>query len=196
MRCGQASKMLEAHFMLLDLRSIFITYIYNTLQSLYILILPRNDRIGVISITCPEFFMIDFTGMSYALCTVPLYETLGPEAVPYIINHANCRLVFTSVANFAKIQKVAKICPNLKAVIVFGDKIEEISAHFPEPDFTPFDRTADDDHDFFKDTFDPLDADTLLNGKDESPNREVEFKKYTTFNGKTLKELEDEEQSK
>ncbi|KAH7816790.1 long-chain acyl-CoA synthetase [Monocercomonoides exilis] len=157
----------------------------------------KKDRIGVMSITCTEFMTMDITLMTYGFCSVPLYTSLGPEAVPYAINHSNTRIVFVSTDLFPVIKKAARCCPNLKAVVVFGHGAAELSKDFPPRDFSVLSRIEEDDHDYFSETYDPTDPTTHNNGLSAAPDPQEEFKKFTgklgTLYGLPIQPLVEEE---
>merc|ERR1739848_403237 len=60
---------------------------------------------------------------------VPLYDTLGVDAVEYIINHADIEVVFCSSAVLPTLMESIKTCPTLRAVVVYA------SWGTPEPPF-------------------------------------------------------------
>lgn len=55
--------------------------------------------------------------MSQGLFTVSLYDTLGPDAVEYIISHANLACVVTSLNHIIALIKLKPRLPSLKVVI-------------------------------------------------------------------------------
>lgn len=59
----------------------------------------------------------DLGASSQALYTVSLYETLGPDATEYIINHAELPSVVCSLPHIPKLIKLAPRIPTLKIVV-------------------------------------------------------------------------------
>lgn len=55
--------------------------------------------------------------MSYSMVTVPLYDTLGPDAVRYISNHAELRAVTCSIALLPVLLKELQACPSISLVV-------------------------------------------------------------------------------
>ncbi len=55
--------------------------------------------------------------MSYSIVTVPLYDTLGPDAVRYISNHAELRAVACSVALLPILLQNLQACPSISLVV-------------------------------------------------------------------------------
>ncbi|KAA6358521.1 MAG: long-chain acyl-CoA synthetase, partial [Streblomastix strix] len=70
----------------------------------------------------------------------------------------------------------------------------QFCAQFEQGDYTPLlPRIPEDDHNYFIETYDPTNPDTYKNGLDQPPDRKQQFIQFTTFNGKTSKQLEQEE---
>ncbi|KAJ4458402.1 putative Long chain acyl-CoA synthetase 7; peroxisomal [Paratrimastix pyriformis] len=122
---------------------------------------PR-DRIGIFAKTCAYFTIVDWACQAFGFISVPLYATLGPDNIPYVINHSNCRVLFVSQENFPLVQEAAPRCPNLLAVIHFGEvnpsAIPETGAR------VPLTRLPADDNDHLLETYDPTDPRTFGNG--------------------------------
>ncbi len=55
--------------------------------------------------------------MSYSIVTVPLYDTLGPDAVRYISNHAELRAVACSIALLPILLPNLQACPSISLVV-------------------------------------------------------------------------------
>ncbi|GAM21276.1 hypothetical protein SAMD00019534_044510 [Acytostelium subglobosum LB1] len=64
--------------------------------------LQKGDRIGIFSINRPEWVLSDMAGTNHGLVPVALYATLGPNAIEYIINHSEIRLVLCEGKNIDK----------------------------------------------------------------------------------------------
>jgi long-chain acyl-CoA synthetase len=63
------------------------------------------------------------TRMAYTL--VPLYDTLGPTAVPFIMNHTEMRVVFCAKAQFKTLMGCIDQCPTVKTVVQFEDDVDD-----------------------------------------------------------------------
>lgn len=59
----------------------------------------------------------DLGCMAYGLYTVSLYDTLGPTACEYIINHAELTCIVTALKFVPTLIKLAATCPTLKMII-------------------------------------------------------------------------------
>ncbi|KAJ0981781.1 hypothetical protein J5N97_010036 [Dioscorea zingiberensis] len=80
-----------------------------------------GDRCGIYGINCPEWVTAMEACISQGICYVPLYDTLGANAVEFIINHAEISTVFVQEN---KIQSMLVCLPrcvaHLKTIISFG----------------------------------------------------------------------------
>ena len=83
--------------------------------------LRKGDCVGVISVNRAEWIITDVTCAVQSFTSVPLYDTLGPEAVRYIINHANVRAVVTARATLQSVLAAKAQCPSLQCIILMDD---------------------------------------------------------------------------
>ncbi|XP_067838689.1 long-chain-fatty-acid--CoA ligase 1a isoform X2 [Heptranchias perlo] len=91
-----------------------------------------NDQfIGVFAQNRPEWVIIEQACYAYSMVVVPLYETLGAEAISYILNKADIQVVFcdTKVKAETVLQGVENgDTPKVNTIIVmddFGDDLKE-----------------------------------------------------------------------
>ncbi|OAY27923.1 long chain acyl-CoA synthetase 6, peroxisomal [Manihot esculenta] len=56
--------------------------------------MSNGSCIGLYFINRPEWLLVDHACSAYSFISVPLYDTLGPDAVKYIANHADIRAIF------------------------------------------------------------------------------------------------------
>lgn len=56
--------------------------------------ISEGARIGLYFINRPEWIIIDHACAAYSYVSVPLYDTLGPDAVQFIVNHATVEAIF------------------------------------------------------------------------------------------------------
>ncbi|KAI9336701.1 hypothetical protein BDR26DRAFT_864401, partial [Obelidium mucronatum] len=81
------------------------------MESLHVAVLPTNQR------QTPAWTITDLANLSYGLVSVPLYDTLGPSAAQYILNHASPPIV---VCSFDKVESLISYihhCPSVKCII-------------------------------------------------------------------------------
>ncbi|EME85797.1 uncharacterized protein MYCFIDRAFT_41272 [Pseudocercospora fijiensis CIRAD86] len=77
----------------------------------------RQYGVGLWCQNRPEWQITDLACMSQSLFSVSLYDTLGPDACEYIINHAGLTAVCSSVSHIPTLIKLAPRCPSLKLII-------------------------------------------------------------------------------
>ncbi|KAF2711177.1 long-chain-fatty-acid-CoA ligase/ protein binding protein [Pleomassaria siparia CBS 279.74] len=66
----------------------------------------------------PEWQITDLACMSQGLFSVSIYDTLGPDATEYIINHSTLACVVTGLNHVATLLKLKPRCPTLKTIVV------------------------------------------------------------------------------
>ncbi|KAK9909434.1 hypothetical protein WJX75_002244 [Coccomyxa subellipsoidea] len=84
--------------------------------------LSSGCTLGLYSVNCRDWVLVEAACVSYSIVTVPLYDTLGPDAVRYISNHAELRAVTCSIALLPVLLKELQACPSISLVVVFGLK--------------------------------------------------------------------------
>ncbi|MGH7677203.1 MAG: AMP-binding protein, partial [Gemmatimonadaceae bacterium] len=82
----------------------------------------RGDRVAILSENRPEWAIADYACLTAGLTDVPIYPTLPPEQIPYILNDSGAVAVFVSTPEqAAKIAQVRGQISSVKHVIGFGD---------------------------------------------------------------------------
>lgn len=84
--------------------------------------LQKGDKIGMYARNCPQWTLAQYAAMSQGMVVVPIYDTLGPNIVEYVCNHADIRLVCVSAENYPKLAGVrdAGKTPTVSTVIIIG----------------------------------------------------------------------------
>lgn len=77
----------------------------------------RQQAVGLWCQNRPEWQIVDLGCMAQSYFSVSLYDTLGPDATEYIINHASLACVCTSLNHIPTLLKLAPRCPSLKLII-------------------------------------------------------------------------------
>eukprot|EP00879_Flechtneria_rotunda_P004637 GHRR01004896.1.p1 GENE.GHRR01004896.1~~GHRR01004896.1.p1 ORF type:complete len:595 (+),score=137.38 GHRR01004896.1:491-2275(+) len=87
--------------------------------------LKKGDKIGVLGSNCPEWMitMQACNRMSY-VC-VPLYETLGEDAIEYILEHSEAKLVVVAAKRLGRVARALKQIDNILAVVYWGTAAPE-----------------------------------------------------------------------
>ena len=82
--------------------------------------LERGDRAAILAENRPEWALADYGCLTSGVVDVPIYATLTPRQVAYILNDCGARLVFVSTPEqLEKIREIRKSCPALEWVVVF-----------------------------------------------------------------------------
>lgn len=85
----------------------------------------QNIPIGIWAVNRPEWVITDLGCASYSLYTVALYDTLGPDTVEFVVNHAELETIVCSGDHIADLLKLRHKLPNLKTIISM-DSLEEV----------------------------------------------------------------------
>ncbi|KAF9149382.1 hypothetical protein BG015_008823 [Linnemannia schmuckeri] len=94
---------------------------------------PHGWTVGIWSINRARWTTTDIACVAYNLVSIGLYDTLGPEAVTYGINHSECSIVISSIDHIASLLRNAGNMPGLKSIISM-DSLKEpaVSKAVPE----------------------------------------------------------------
>eukprot|EP01125_Pyxidicula_operculata_P000454 TRINITY_DN10483_c0_g1_i1.p1 TRINITY_DN10483_c0_g1~~TRINITY_DN10483_c0_g1_i1.p1 ORF type:complete len:661 (-),score=182.25 TRINITY_DN10483_c0_g1_i1:265-2247(-) len=80
--------------------------------------LQAKDRLGIYCKNRSEWVLSYLACTSSNITIVPLYDTLGPEAVTYIINHSELTVAVCGIEGLGKMIGSSSECPTLKTIIV------------------------------------------------------------------------------
>jgi long-chain acyl-CoA synthetase len=83
--------------------------------------LAKGDKLIILSENRPEWTMTDFACLCLGGITVPVYTTLVPEQIKYIINDSDAKFVVVSNEEMgAKIEAIKKDLPQVKHFVTFA----------------------------------------------------------------------------
>ncbi len=83
----------------------------------------KGDFVGVIGENCPEWLFIDMATQMAGATTVGIYTTNAWQQVKYVVNHAECKVLFAEdEEQVDKWLRFRKSSPHLKNVIYWEDK--------------------------------------------------------------------------
>jgi long-chain acyl-CoA synthetase len=85
--------------------------------------------VGLWSPNRPEWVIVELALNAYGKVGVSLYDTLGDEAVEYIIDHAHLTVIFTTSGHLATLLRAAPRHPHLRLVVVI-DELEPETKRF------------------------------------------------------------------
>ncbi|KAG3238947.1 Long chain acyl-CoA synthetase 7, peroxisomal [Phytophthora idaei] len=86
--------------------------------------LQRGALVGIFSKNRYEWSVVEHSISCMTYTLVPLYDTLGPTAVYYIINHTEMRVVFCAKEQVKTLMACVKDCPSIGTVMQFEEKID------------------------------------------------------------------------
>lgn len=78
-----------------------------------------QDTVGLYSKNRPEWMQVHLANQKLGLQTVALYDTLGDEAVAYIVDHADLKIVFCEKSALGNVLKAKGDTPKLETIVVF-----------------------------------------------------------------------------
>ncbi|KAI4342756.1 hypothetical protein MLD38_027341 [Melastoma candidum] len=87
---------------------------------------PKGSSIGLYFINRPEWLIIDHACSAYSYVSVPLYDTLGPDAVKYIVNHAAVQAIFCVPQTLNVMLNFLSEIPSVRIIVVVGGIDEQI----------------------------------------------------------------------
>jgi len=89
---------------------------------LYSLGLRKDDRIAILATNSPEWTLTDAGCQFAGLLDVPIYPTLAPDSVRYILNDSGARvLVIENIDAYDRVRAVITECHALERLVFFDD---------------------------------------------------------------------------
>ncbi|XP_076923915.1 long chain acyl-CoA synthetase 6, peroxisomal-like [Bidens hawaiensis] len=92
--------------------------------------IPKGSSIGIYFINRPEWIIVDHACSAYSYVSVPLYDTLGPDAVRYIVNHSSAQAIFCVPQTLNSLLSFLSEIPSVRLVVVVGG-IDELMPSLP-----------------------------------------------------------------
>ncbi|KAJ4722422.1 Long-Chain Acyl-CoA Synthetase [Melia azedarach] len=88
--------------------------------------IPKGSCIGLYFINRPEWLIVDHACSAYSYISVPLYDTLGPDAVKYIANHASVQAIFCVPQTLNSVLSCLSEIPTVRLIVVVGGVDDQI----------------------------------------------------------------------
>ncbi|KAM0845403.1 hypothetical protein ACQ4PT_056404 [Festuca glaucescens] len=82
--------------------------------------IPEGARVGLYFINRPEWIIVDNACSAYSYVSVPLYDTLGPDAVQFIVNHATVEAIFCVPQTLSTLLSFITQMPCVRLIVVVG----------------------------------------------------------------------------
>ena len=83
--------------------------------------------VGIFSKNCEEYVIVDMACALYGIVTVPIYDTLGPQAMVFILEQTNMSTIFVSLQSLEQLLKIGKPVGSVKNLVCFEAFSEEDS---------------------------------------------------------------------
>jgi long-chain acyl-CoA synthetase len=90
------------------------------LLALFFFNLNQGACIGLYFINRPEWIIVDHACAAYSFVSVPLYDTLGPDAVQFIVNHATVEAIFCVPQTLSTLLSFITQMPCVRLIVVIG----------------------------------------------------------------------------
>lgn len=88
--------------------------------------LSKGMSVGLYFINRPEWIVVDHACSAYSFISVPLYDTLGPDAVKYIVNHADVQAIFCVPETLNALLSFLSEIPTVRLIVVVGGVDEHL----------------------------------------------------------------------
>ncbi|MGI8786855.1 MAG: AMP-dependent synthetase/ligase [Pyrinomonadaceae bacterium] len=99
----------------------------NIALGLYSLRIRKGDRVALLAANSPEWTLTDAGCQFAGIVDAPIYTTLAPNAVQYIINDAGAKILFLENAEcYERLREILSECPTLERTIFFNSTNEKI----------------------------------------------------------------------
>ncbi|RHZ05508.1 hypothetical protein DYB31_004804 [Aphanomyces astaci] len=92
----------------------------------HLLKVGRQEVVGLFSKNRAEWILTEIACNRMSYVVVPLYDTLGPKAIPFILNHTNMRVLVCSGDLVATVLQAKGDCPSLEFVVSMDDSVGPI----------------------------------------------------------------------
>jgi long-subunit acyl-CoA synthetase (AMP-forming) len=79
--------------------------------------LAPHQTVGIYSVNCTGWVLTAEACNAYSMVTVPLYDTLGPDAVRYISGHAELAAIACSASLLSVLLPCLAECPTIQLVV-------------------------------------------------------------------------------
>ncbi|KAL3538104.1 hypothetical protein ACH5RR_001470 [Cinchona calisaya] len=88
--------------------------------------IQSESCVGLYFINRPEWLIVDHACSAYSYISVPLYDTLGPDAVKYIVNHADIQAIFCMPSTLNTLLSFLSEISSVRLIVVVGGVDEHL----------------------------------------------------------------------
>lgn len=87
--------------------------------------LERGDRAAILAANSPEWTLADAGCQIAGVIDVPIYTTLAPDPIGYILRDSGARVLFIDTAEaYSRIAEVVREIDTIETVVCFADKVD------------------------------------------------------------------------
>ncbi len=91
-----------------------------------------GDHVALLSESRPEWLIADFAILAAGAVTIPIYPTLSPDQVAFILSDSRATLaIVSSPAQFEKVVSAAPGVPSLRAIVLIDPVPEALASPVP-----------------------------------------------------------------
>lgn len=88
--------------------------------------MSKGDKLALLAENSPEWVMTDLANLCFGGITVPIYTSLVPEQIKYIVNDSDAKIVVCSdLSLWEKVKSVKDEMKNVETFVVMGDEAPE-----------------------------------------------------------------------
>ncbi|KAJ9550522.1 hypothetical protein OSB04_014567 [Centaurea solstitialis] len=80
----------------------------------------------------PEWVIADHACSAYSYISVPLYDTLGPDAVKFVVNHAAVQVIFCVPQTLKNLLRFLPEIPSVHLIVVVGARDDQMASLPPQ----------------------------------------------------------------
>ncbi|XP_021282959.1 long chain acyl-CoA synthetase 7, peroxisomal [Herrania umbratica] len=88
--------------------------------------IEQGACVGLYFINRPEWLVVDHACAAYSYISVPLYDTLGPDAVNYVVNHSGIQAIFCVPQTLNTLLSFVSQIPSVHLIVVVGGADEHL----------------------------------------------------------------------
>ena len=78
---------------------------------------PSGAAVGLYGVNSASWMLVDLALHAYSMLSIPLYDTLGPDAVQYICGHAELVAVACAPPQAAILLECLPQCPTIRLIV-------------------------------------------------------------------------------
>jgi long-chain acyl-CoA synthetase len=104
-----------------------LSRIENIALGLYSHGLRKGDKVALLAANSPEWTLADAGCLFAGIVDVPIYTTLAPQSVQYILNDSGSKFLFVDTRDaYERIADAVKDCSSLTKLIFFDSNVDEL----------------------------------------------------------------------